>query len=88
MEEQKIMRRNNNLGNIYYDVTDARFKRLRKKKTGEWDWQTLDVKKYDKEADKKINELNFQNLLKKQIKQLRKEEKLKKQRKNKRDWIS
>ena len=49
----KSAQRNNNLGNIYYDVTDARFKRLRKKKkTGEWDWETLDVKKYDKEADK------------------------------------
>jgi len=73
----KNAQRNNNLGNIYYDVTDARFKRLRKKKTGEWDWETLDIYGYDKEADKKINQPQLSEFAKKTNKAIEERRKIK-----------
>jgi hypothetical protein len=48
----KDYEKKSNLGKVYYDVTDGTFKRLRKSADGKYNFETLDVKKYDKEADK------------------------------------
>jgi hypothetical protein len=48
----KDYEKKSNLGKVYYDVTDGTFKRLRKSADGKYNFETLNVKTFDTEADK------------------------------------
>ena len=41
-----------NLGNVYYDITDNKFKRIGKKVTGEIGVETIDIDTFDPEVEK------------------------------------
>jgi hypothetical protein len=48
----KDYEKKSNLGKVYYDVTNGTFKRLRKSADGKYNFETLNVKTFDTEADK------------------------------------